>query len=94
MSKILRWIAVVLPTLLVIRVSWFAWSKPERFSQLFMRSGAQIVKKMADHPARVAAFLGATVVLLWVLIVVRCAWEGWRERRNPHMDLPQTVAKG
>ena len=94
MHKTLRRVTIGLLSLPAIALLYFAWSSPDRFSRLFMQAGGRIVKRMADHPARVAAFLVATVLLLWLLIAIRCAWEAWRERRKPRVSAPQSVVNG
>ena len=92
MWKTLRWVAIGVLSLPPMAIAYFAWSRPDQFSRLFLRSGGQIVKEMADHPGRVAAFLAVSVVTLWMIIAARCAWEAWREARNPPGDLPSSVA--
>lgn len=92
MSRTLRYIAIALVGMPVIGLSYFAWSQPDQFSRIFLRTGGQIVKEMADHPGRVAGFLAVSVVLLWTVIGMRCVWESWREQSHPTKDPSRTVA--
>ena len=54
MWKALRLFAMGVLSLPAIALSYFAWSNPDQFSRVFLRSGGRIVKEMADHPGRVA----------------------------------------
>lgn len=88
----LRWTGVAALSVPAVILASFAWTQPDAFSRRFLRTGGRIVKEMADHPARVAAFLAVCVVVLWVIIGVRCGWEAWRERPNSQKDTSRAVA--
>lgn len=87
-----RWICAFLASLPVFALAVFAGTNPDRFSDQFLRHGGALVQKMANNPGGVAAFLGVTVILLWLIIAGRCVWEAWRERKAAETDAPQSVA--
>lgn len=71
--------------------SAMVYIRGERLADRLLRIGGRIVLSAAQRPKRVAVIFGAAVLLAWLAIAIRCAWESWRERRRPRDEQPGTV---
>lgn len=75
-----------------LAASTFIYVRGERLADRLLRVGGRIVLSAAQRPYRVAVGFAAAVLLVWLAIGLRCAWESWRERRRARLKPPGTVA--
>jgi hypothetical protein len=72
-------------------VSMLVYVRGERLADRLLRMGGRVVLAAAQRPKRVAVGFAAAVLLIWLAIGLRCAWESWRERRS-RMEQSGSVA--
>jgi hypothetical protein len=75
-----------------LAASAFVYVRGERLADRLLRVGGRIVLSAAQRPKRVAFGFAAAVLLIWLAIGLRCAWESWRERRRARIEQPGSVA--
>jgi len=92
MSRAARIGLVFLIGMTACAVSAFVYVRGERLTDRLLRFGGRIVQAAAQRPNRVAAGFAAVVLLVWLAIGLRCAWESWRERKAASSGDHPTVA--
>jgi hypothetical protein len=66
----------------VLAASTLVYLRGEHLADRLLRVGGRLVVSAAQRPKRVAVAFAAAVLLVWLAIAVRCAWESWHERRR------------
>jgi len=76
-----------------IAAATFVYVRGDRLADRLLRAGGRIVLSAAQRPRRVAIAFATAMLLVWLAIGLRCAWESWRERRRIRIQQRQSVAK-
>jgi hypothetical protein len=92
MSQSAKVIRFVLIGTIALAASTFVYVRGERLADRLLRVGGRIVLSAAQRPKRVAFGFAAAVLLIWLAIGLRCAWESWRERRRERVEQAGSVA--
>ncbi len=92
MSRSAKVALIALIGTVALAASTFVYVRGERLADRLLRVGGRIVLSAAQRPKRVAVAFVAAVLLIWLAIGLRCAWESWRERRRARLEPPGSVA--
>jgi hypothetical protein len=92
MSRTAKFALFALIGTVAMAASTLAYVRGERLADRLLRTGGRIVMAAAQRPNRVAVGFASAVLLIWLAIGLRCAWESWRERRRERVEQAGSVA--
>jgi hypothetical protein len=92
MSRTAKFALFALIGTVAMAASTLVYVRGERLADRLLRTGGRIVMAAAQRPNRVAVGFASAVLLIWLAIGLRCAWESWRERRRERVEQAGSVA--
>jgi hypothetical protein len=92
MARSAKLVLFALISTVALAATALVYVRGERLADRLLRMGGRIVLSVAQRPKRVAVAFAAAVLLIWLAIGLRCAWESWREWRRARREQSGAVA--
>jgi hypothetical protein len=92
MARSAKLVLFALISIVALAATALVYVRGDRLADRLLRMGGRIVLSAAQRPKRIAVAFVAVVLLIWLTIGLRCAWESWRERRRCRLEQSGAVA--